>query len=85
MATNNSKDVTIIVNGSEHQWLEKEITYQQVVNLAYSNNPPTGENITFNVAYLKGRSDQEGFIGPNSKPLHVRDGMEFRVKHSTRS
>lgn len=76
---------TIIVNGVEHEWLEKEITYQQVVNLAYDGNPPTGENVTFNVAYFKGHSDQEGFLGPNSKPLHVRDRMEFRVKHSTRS
>ncbi len=79
------KQSTIIVNGTEHEWPEKEIVYQQVVNLAYDGNPPTGENITFNVAYFKGQSDQEGFLGPNSKPLHVRDGMEFRVKHSTRS
>lgn len=79
------KQNTIIINGTEHEWSEKEITYQQVVNLAYDGNPPTGDDTTFNVAYLKGHSDQEGFIGPNSKPLHVRDGMEFRVKHSTRS
>ena len=79
------KQNTIIVNGTEHEWTEKEITYQQVVNLAYDGNPPTGDDITFNVAYFKGHGDQEGFLGPNSKPLHVRDGMEFRVKHSTRS
>ena len=81
----NSKQYTIIINGTEHDWEEKEIAYQQVVNLAYANNPPTGENITFNVAYFKGNSNQEGFLSPNSKPLNVRNGMEFRVKHSTRS
>ena len=80
-----SKQYTIIVNGTEHEWDEHEITYQQVVDLAYDGNPPTGDNITFNVAYFRGESDEEGFLGPNSKPLHIRDGMEFRVKHSTRS
>lgn len=79
------KQSTIIVNGTEHEWSDKEITYQEVVSLAYDGNPPTGENITFNVAYFKGQSDKEGFLGPNSKPLHVRNRMEFRVKHSTRS
>lgn len=79
------KQYHIVVNGTEHEWPEKEIAYQQVVDLAYAGNPPSGEGITFNVAYFKGNSDQEGFLGPNSKPIHVRDRMEFRVKHSTRS
>lgn len=79
------KHIHIIVNGVEHDWAEKTITYQQVVDLAYDNNPPGGENTTFTVTYFKGHSDQTGFLGPNSKPLHVHEGMEFRVKHSTRS
>lgn len=80
-----NKKYTIIVAGTEHEWMNKEITYQEVVNLAYDGNPPTGENVTFNVVYLKGHDDKEGILGPSSKPVRVRDGMEFRVKHSTRS
>lgn len=80
-----TKQQHIVVNGTEHEWLEKEITYQQVVDLAYGGSVPGSEDVTFTVAFLKGHSDNEGFLSPNSKPLHVRDGMEFRVKHSTRS
>lgn len=80
-----AKQHRIIVNGTEHDWPEKEITYQQVVDLAYGGSVHGGAGVTFTVAFLKGHSDNEGFLSPNSKPLHVRDGMEFRVKHSTRS
>lgn len=75
----------IIVNGTHHEWPEKTIDYQQVVDLAYDGNPPGGEGTTFNVVYFKGHSGKEGFLGPNSKPVNVREGMEFRVRHSTRS
>ncbi len=79
------KTRTIIVNGTEHEWPDKKISYQDVVNLAYDGNPPSGDNITFTVAYFKGQSGQEGFLNPESKPVNVRKGMQFRVKHSTRS
>lgn len=75
----------IIVNGTEHDWPDKKISYEEVVGLAYDGNPPSGENITFTVTYFKGQSGQEGFLNPESKPVNVRKGMQFRVKHSTRS
>ena len=80
-----NKTTTIIVNGTEHEWAEKRIGYIEVVNLAYDDNPPSGDNITFTVSYFKGMSDKEGFLTPGSKPVRVRKGMEIRVKHSTKS
>ena len=37
------KLLTIIVNGRERQVTSKELTYEEVVRLAY-DNPPTGPN-----------------------------------------
>lgn len=33
------KEITIIIDGTPHQWNEKEISYEQVVDLAYDGNP----------------------------------------------
>lgn len=85
MSEEKHHNVHIVVNGTEHAWHENKISYQQVVGLAYGGNPPQGDGVVFTVSYFKGHGEQEGFLSPNSKPVHVKDRMEFRVKHSTRS
>ena len=76
---------TIIVDGTQHPWSEKEISYEQVVKLAYDNNPPTGENVLITVGYHRGHGDKpEGDLEPGQS-VKVKDGMVFDVTATDRS
>jgi len=78
-------EVTIIVDGTPHEWDEKEISYEQVVNLAYDGNPPTGENIQITVGFRRGHDDKhEGDLDPGES-VKVKDGMIFDVTATDRS
>jgi hypothetical protein len=84
-ATKEKKKTTIIVDGTKHDWDEKEISYEQVVNLAFDNNPPTGEFIEITVGYRRGHNDnQEGDLHPGGS-VKVKDGMIFDVTATDRS
>lgn len=77
--------VTIIVDGTPYDWTEKKISYQEVVDLAYDNNPPTGDNVLITVGYRKGPHDKhEGDLDPGDS-VEVKDGMIFDVTATDRS
>jgi hypothetical protein len=79
------KTASIIIDGTPHEWDRKEIEYQQVVDLAYDGNPPTGENILITVGYRKGPDDKhEGDLDPGDS-VKVKDGMIFDVTATDRS
>ena len=48
------KTYEIFVNGSKKQWDGNEISFSQVVNLAFDNNPPNESGEMFTVAYTRG-------------------------------
>jgi len=84
-AESHEKAVTIIVDGTPHEWDEKEISYEQVVNLAYDGNPPSGENVQITVGYHRGHGDKpESDIDPGQS-VKVKDGMIFDVTATDRS
>lgn len=78
------KETIIIVNTREKEWDEKEISYEQVVVLAYgsySNDP----GVTYTVTYSKGHNDhQEGSL-VKGKSVKVKKGMIFNVTQSNNS
>jgi len=55
------KDVTITVNGKEKHVEKRDISYEQVVSLAF-DNPPTGDNILITVTYRRGEGNKEGSL-----------------------
>ncbi len=65
---------TIIVNGQPKEWAEKEITYQQVIQLAF---PGAGTNQDYTVTYSHGH--QEGQLVATSAPVKIHKHMEFDV------
>ena len=78
-------EVTIVVDGTQHPWSEKEISYEQVVDLAYDGNPPRGENVLITVGYHRGHGDKpEGDLDPGES-VKVKDGMVFDVTATDRS
>ena len=78
------KAVTIIVEGSPHEWLKEEITYAEVVTLEVPNYPQHPE-ITYSVKYKKGHGNKpEGILAPGAS-VKAKEGMEFSVSETGQS
>lgn len=78
------KMVTIIVEGTPHEWPKGEITFTEVVTLEvpdYSQNP----QITYSVTYRRGHGDKpEGVLVPGAT-VNVKEGMLFNVSQTGQS
>jgi hypothetical protein len=72
------KEITIIVNGTPHEWAMLHITYAQVVTLDVPDYP-LHQEITYSVKYKNGPSHKpEGTLSPGSE-VKVKDGEVFTV------
>jgi hypothetical protein len=78
------KTVTIIVEGSPHEWPKDEIKYAEVVTLEvpdYAQHP----EITYSVKYTRGHGNKpEGVLAPGGSVL-VKEGMVFNVSETGQS
>ena len=80
----NDKTTTIIVNTREKKVEGKEVTFDQIVRLAFET-PPSGPNIEITVAYRKGRGNtQSGTMKPGDT-VKVQDGTIFDVTATDKS
>ena len=78
------RSVTTIVNGREKTVEKTDLTYDEVVALAF-NPLPTGDNILITVVYRRGHGDKpEGSLTPGGS-VKVKDGMIFDVTATDRS
>lgn len=78
------KVVTIFVNGSKKEVAGKEVSYEQIVNLGFDNNPPTGPNVVITVTYSRGEDDKQGTLLPGAT-VKLKNGMIFNAKATDRS
>jgi hypothetical protein len=80
----NDKTVTIVVEGTEHEWPKDDISYAQVVTLEvpdYAQHP----EITYSVTYKRGHGNKpEGTLSPGAS-VKVKDGMIFNVSETGQS
>jgi hypothetical protein len=83
-ADRSQKDYTIIVNTRQKVVRKQELSYEEVVKLAFEN-PPTGPNVIISVSYT-------GAVGP--KPdgtlakggrVKIQDGTVFNVTATDKS
>ena len=78
------KTVTIIVEGTPHEWPKDEITYAEVVTLEvpdYSQHT----DITYSVTYKRGHGNKpEGILSPGGS-VKVKEGMIFSVSETGQS
>ena len=78
------KTVTIIVEGTAHEWPKEEITYAEVVTLEVPDYPQHPE-ITYSVKYTRGHGNKpEGILAPGGS-VKVKDGMIFNVSETGQS
>lgn len=81
---NEKKSVTIIVEGTAHEWPKGEITYPEVVTLEVPDYPQHPE-ITYSVKYKNGHGNKpEGILSPGAS-VKVKEGMIFSVSPTGQS
>lgn len=77
-------EVTIIVNTRPHTWSEKEISYEQVIELAYPGRPVTDqESVT--VRFTRGHDGHGSGTLTAGHDVKVKKGMVFDVVRTSRS
>jgi hypothetical protein len=79
------KSSTVIINSRDFEVTQKELTFEQVVNLRYNDNPPTGEFIVITVTYSRGEDGKQGSMVAGGPSVKVKDGMVFNVTATDKS
>ncbi|MDZ4257884.1 MAG: multiubiquitin domain-containing protein [Gemmatimonadales bacterium] len=77
------KTVTIIVEGTPHEWPKGEISFAEVVTLEvpdYADHP----EVTYSVRYKRGHGEKEGILPPGGT-VKVKEGMVFNVSETGQS
>ena len=77
-------EVTIIIDGTQFEVPKEKISYEQVVNYAFDNDPPTGPDVVITVNYSRGVDGKEGSL-LSGKDVEVKAGMVFNVKATDKS
>jgi hypothetical protein len=76
--------VSIIVNARPHTWTAKKISFQEVVALAYPDQPLT-EQDTVTVRYSRGHDGHGAGTLTAGHSIPVKEGMVFDVVRTSRS
>jgi hypothetical protein len=78
------KEVTIVVNGTQKAVQKDDLTFDEIVKLAF-DNPPYGENTLFSITYRRGHGNKpEGILAPG-ETVKVKEGMIFDVTATDKS
>jgi hypothetical protein len=80
----NKKSFTIIVNGRQKEVTAKELTFAEIVALAF-DNPPTGENWVFTVTYRRGQGNKPEGTLVEGETVKTKEGMIFNVTATDKS
>ncbi|HEY3249603.1 MAG TPA: multiubiquitin domain-containing protein [Ignavibacteria bacterium] len=83
-ADDKDKIVNIIVNGTQHTWSKKEISFDEVIILAYGAISPD-PNIVYTVTYKRGHGNKPEGILDKGDSVKVKEGMIFNVTFSNKS
>jgi len=78
------KEITIFVNGRPKVVTKKEMSFWEIVALAF-DNPAPGPQIFFTVAYRKGDDKKPKGTLVEGETVNVKDGMIFDVTRTDKS
>lgn len=78
------KEFTIIVNGRSKTVTKKELSFAEIVALAF-DNPPTGDNVTFTITYRRGEGNKPEGTLVEGETVKIKDGMIFNVTPTDKS
>lgn len=75
---------TIIVNGEKKVVTQKELSFDDLVRLAFGSLPPD-DNVIFTITFRRGHGERpEGVLRPGQS-VKVKEGMIFDVTATRRS
>jgi hypothetical protein len=78
------KEFAIIVNGRSKTVTTRELSFDQIVALAF-DTPPSGPDVLFTITYKKGdNSKPEGSMVAGEQ-VKIKDGMIFNVTATNKS
>lgn len=78
------KEIEIIVNGRPKKVEKGELSFEEIVALAF-DNPPTGPNICFTITYKRGAGNKPEGSLVEGESVKVKDGMIFNVSATDKS
>ncbi|WP_401001123.1 multiubiquitin domain-containing protein [Agromyces sp. GXQ0307] len=83
-ASTGGHQTTIVINARPQPWGENKISFEQLVALAYPNQPVTDrEDVT--IRYSRGHDGHGAGTLTTGKDVAVKEGMVFDVFRTTRS
>ena len=80
-----SQTVTIYINTKPKTVDKTDLTFDEVVSLAYDGNPPSGPDWSFTVSYHRSHGDKAEGTLRQGGTVKVKDGMIFDVTATNRS
>jgi hypothetical protein len=76
--------VTVIVNGRQREVLKEELTFREVVELAFEN-PTFGENVVYTVTFKRGHGHKPEGTLVEGETLKPKEGMLIHVARTDKS
>lgn len=83
-ADRGQKDYTIIVNARPKVVHRQELSYEEVVELAFEN-PPTGPNVIISVSYTGAAGPKPDGTLAKGGHVKIKDGTVFNVTATDKS
>jgi predicted RNase H-like nuclease (RuvC/YqgF family) len=78
------KNVTLIVNAQAKKWDEKNISFEQVITLAFGSYQQK-DMVAYHVDYSKGTENKPAGIMTKGDTIKVKNKMIFNVSQTNRS
>lgn len=78
------KAFEIIVNGQPKEVAGKEVSFEEIAALAFSN-PPSGPNVIFTMTYRRGEGNKPEGSLVAGETVKLKDGMIFNVTATDKS
>lgn len=80
----NEKEITIVVNGTRKTVRKDDLSFDEIVRLAF-DNPPYGQNTLFTVTYRRGGGNKPEGILADGEFAKTKEGMVFDVTATDKS
>ena len=78
------REITIVINAREVQVTDRELTFEQLVALAFPN-APSGPNVLLTITYRRGHGNKPEGALLAGESVKLKDGMVFVVTATDKS
>lgn len=85
LAERHHKEIRIIVNGERKQVETHELSFDEIVSLAYNGNPPVGPNWVFTVTYRRAEGKKHEGSLSKGQTVKIKEGTIFDVTATDKS